>query len=224
MAQLDDDRQQHILKLVFSRKKGLGLNIVRYLIPAGANFDYSPQLLALPERAVPGFLPSPDGPYNWSADPHQRAVLFAAKRYGANIFDAISFSPPWWMTISKDVGGIQGGTANIADENFGQFAGYLSSVVEHYAREWNFTFDTISPLNEPLDRWWGFHTIQEGCGFTRTSILPFFHMLRDELDRRGLEKIGISGIDDWPEPTKFFADAAFNNKEPLDVIARWQVG
>ena len=131
-------------------------------------------------------------------------MLLGAKQRGANIFEAVSFSPPWWMTISKDVGGNAGGKANLAPPDFPAFAEYLSEVVRHYDQVWNVRFSTLAPMNEPLDWWWGNQSIQEGCAFSAKSIFPMLRAMRGALDLKGLRAVKLSGVDDWANPTVAF--------------------
>lgn len=88
-----------LMNLVFNRKNGLGLNMVRYNIPAGHKPHLSPNVSENPLQAQ-GFRPDPLKPYNWSEDAAQIRVLKDSKAYGATVFEAISYSPPWWMTKS----------------------------------------------------------------------------------------------------------------------------
>ena len=82
---------------MFSPDQGLGLNLVRYIIPGGASLNLNPQLMFCPERSTPRFLRHPSGLFNWFADPHQRAALVAAKALEAYVFYAVANSPPWWL-------------------------------------------------------------------------------------------------------------------------------
>ena len=197
------------MNLIFNSSTGLGLNIQRYLIPASINHTLSPNISALPERAMPGFKPHPDKPYNWSADPHQREILLRAREKGADVIEAISEAPPWWMTESGDVAGNIDGTPNLAPKNYGKYAKYLADVIKYFSKAWNVSFSAVSPLNEPLDSWWRKGNIQEGCGFPVEGIVPFFRAMRRALDERGLEDVLLAGFDEWVVKSyNFFARVA----------------
>ena len=186
-----------MLNLIFNSSTGLGLNILRYHIPASINHTLSPNISVLPERAMSGFRPYPDQPYNWSADPYQRDILLRARERGADIIEATSESPPWWMTESGDVAGNIDGSPNLAPKNYGKYAEYLADVIKYFAETWNVTFSAVSPLNEPLDTWWRKGNIQEGCGFPEEGIVPFFRAMRKALDERGLGDVVLAGLDEW---------------------------
>ena len=225
MAQLPAWQQREIMDSLFSPRLGLGLTVLRYIIPAGYNPEYSPQLDWSPERSVPGYRMSAFEGYDWSADPNQRAFMDWAISYGADVVDVSSFSPPWWMTISKSVAGSEDGEANIAEPYLPLYADYLADIVGHFTRRWNVSFTTLSPLNEPLDKWWLFNNSQEGCALNQSLVLPFFHMVRAALDKRGLQNISLSGIDDWVNPTVRFVNdtLAVGDSQSLDVIKYIQV-
>ena len=152
-------------------------------------------------------------------------MLLGAKQREANIFEAVSFSPPWWMTISKDVGGNTGGKPNLAPANFPAFAEYLSDVVQQYERVWNVSFSTLAPMNEPLEWWWGDQSIQEGCAFSAKSIFPMLRAMREAMDRKGLQAVKLSGVDDWASPTVAFLlrAAATGEASEMALIEKLEV-
>ncbi|CAI5522699.1 unnamed protein product [Closterium sp. Naga37s-1] len=147
-----------MLDLIFDPINGLGLNIVRYNIGGGHNDTLSPQFhqsLEAHWRGIPGYKPTKDGPYVWSADERQRKVLLGAKERGANVFEAFSNSPPWWMTQSGDVAGaVSKGKTNLLPQYEDDFADYLTTVVAEFAKRWGVTFDALEPFNEALEGFW----------------------------------------------------------------------
>ena len=148
--------------LMFSPAKGLGLNIARYNIGGGEN----PALPFMHFRErMEGYEPAP-GQWNWNADAGQRWLLQAAKARGANIFEAFSNSPPWWMTVSGSVTGAKDKNANnLAPAHEVDFANYLVEVVDHFRSAWGIDFRTLEPVNEPNTNWWNYGGKQEGCRF-----------------------------------------------------------
>lgn len=148
--------------LMFHPTKGLGFTIARYNVGGGEN----PALHSLHFReSIEGYEPAP-GQWNWNADPGQRWLLQAAKLRGANIFEAFSNSPPWWMTVSGSVtGGKDRNSNNLAREHEQDFANYLVEVVDHFRSAWGITFRTLEPVNEPNTNWWNYGGKQEGCRF-----------------------------------------------------------
>lgn len=156
---LPKDQLDKLLDLLYHPTKGLGLNIARYNIGGGRNATNSPQFNYPSQRywnAVPGFRPSAEGPYDWSADASQRACLLGAKARGADTFMAVAFAPPWWMTVSGDVAGSVDGATNLRSDAFTAFADYLTEVTLQYASDpaWNVTFEVLEPVNEPNDGAW----------------------------------------------------------------------
>lgn len=108
IGRIPQDQVDELCDLLFDKEKGLGLNVVRYNIGGGADPAKSATWHDTTQRHkfVPGFLPAEGAPYNWAADPHQRNVLLGAKARGVNLFGAISYAPPAWMTVSGDVAGV----------------------------------------------------------------------------------------------------------------------
>ncbi|GJP85906.1 hypothetical protein CLOP_g15998 [Closterium sp. NIES-67] len=193
-----------ILDLLFEPINGLGLNIVRYNIGGGHHKKQSPQFYKNSEsdwRGMPGFKPTEDGPYDWSADERQRNVLLGAKERGANVFEAFSNSPPWWMTVSGDVAGAAWkGDTNLLPEYEGAFADYLTTVVAEFATRWGVTFDSLEPFNEALERFWHAGTDHEGCTFNPPEMGRVIKYTSDALLAKGLVT-KLVGVDSWDGTT-----------------------
>jgi O-glycosyl hydrolase len=166
-----DPARDTYMDLIFDRQKGLGLNVVRYNIGGGEN----PSLHLLSSRAaMDGFEPAP-GQWNWNADAGQRWVLQQAIARGANLVEAFSNSPPYWMTNSGSVSGARDGSNNLSTRHWSEFASYLATVTQHFHDAWGITFRTLEPFNEPVSGWWKYGGRQEGCHFfqgsNQTSII-----------------------------------------------------
>jgi len=155
-----DSYRNDYMEKVFDPLKGLGFNIVRYNIGGGEN----PSLHTLSFRAnMEGFEPTP-GHWNWDADAGQRWVLQQAKTRGANIFEAFSNSPPYWMTLSGSVTGNRNGRENnLATAHVKDFAEYLATVAEYFKDHEGIVFRTVEPFNESTSGWWHYGDSQEGC-------------------------------------------------------------
>ncbi|CAI7883275.1 unnamed protein product [Closterium sp. NIES-54] len=193
-----------ILDLIFDPINGLGLNIVRYNIGGGHNNTLSPQFnqsLEAHWRGIPGYKPTRDGPYNWSADERQRNVLLGAKERGANVFEAFSNSPPWWMTKSGDVAGaVSKGETNMRPEYEDDFADYLTTVVAEFAKRWGVTFDALEPFNEALEGFWMVGKDHEGCNFNPPEMGRVIKYTSDSLQAKGLTT-KLVGVDSWDGTT-----------------------
>ncbi|HEX3043496.1 MAG TPA: glycoside hydrolase, partial [Bacillota bacterium] len=186
-----DTNRNAIADLLFS-SSGLGFNVVRYNIGGGEN----PSHTHMRECAnIPGYLSS-SGVYDWNADPRQRWFLTAAKTRGANIFEAFSNSPPYWMTKSQCSSGNTGGSNNLKDDSYDAFAEYLTEVVKHFQSSWGITFQTLDPMNEPMGTWWSSGGRQEGCHFDRANQVNLIKLVGAKLASKGLSGTKVSASDE----------------------------
>lgn len=187
----------YVVDLLFDPRKGLGMNIVRYNIGGGADLTFDTNLR--PFGDVPGFKSGPNEPYDWTADKRQRAVLFAARDKGANVFEAFNNSPPHWMTLSGSVtGNWKKGQDNLNPKYYEAFADYLTEVVLKY-KEWGLHFDTLAPFNEPCEGWWYIDrnkAAQEGCNFSTRSMDKVISIVKKSLVKKNLTT-GLSAFDAW---------------------------
>ena len=211
-----DNVRDEYADLLFHPTKGLGLNVVRYNIGGGEN----PSLRPLGFReGIEGYQPKP-GEWNWEADPGQRSLLQAAKARGANVFEAFSNSPPWWMTVSGSVtGGKDKNANNLAPAHEADFADYLARVVEHFHNFWGITFRTLDPLNEPDTRWWNYGGRQEGCRFDPPAQARLLHATDRALRERNLPT-RLSASDENSIDT---AVSTFQSFDPATRGLLWQV-
>lgn len=175
------NRDEYVKK-IFSPTTGLGLNIIRYNI--GGGDDPASSILEY-RKAVPGYQPS-QGVYDWNADANQRYMLQAAKAYGVNVIEAFTNSAPYWMTISGSVSGAADGGNNLKPDYYDDFADYLTEVVKHFHDHWGITFDTVTPLNEPISTWWKLGSNQEGMHFDRAEQYVILSQVQASLVAKGL--------------------------------------
>ncbi|CAI5955514.1 unnamed protein product [Closterium sp. NIES-64] len=186
-----------LVELVFHADRGLGLSMARYAIPGGFNAMFSPAI-ARTKHPMRAFKEGPLAPYNWSADAGQRKVMLAAKQLGVQHFEAISYSPPWWMTVSGDTAGNDHGDPNMRPEQRGAFVQYLVDVMQQYHSDpaWNITFEHINPFNEALEGWWRAGRNREGCSVSVNDVDVVVALLADALQASGLPT-RISVADSW---------------------------
>jgi len=192
---------------------GLGYTCFRYNIGGG---DQPGHTHLSGNRAVPGFKPTENGQYDWTADQYQRTILqgIAARGKGP-IFEAFSNSPPWWMTVSGCASGNAGGADNLKPAYFTSFADYLSEVVKHYKDVWGITFRTVEPFNEPSSGYWKENGGQEGCGF-KSQQSKMIKELGKQLALKGLSpasRVSASdetAIDQAVTSIKSYDDSAFS--------------
>lgn len=141
--------QNSLMNALFSPSSGLGLNYLRYNIGGGDNPNCGTSgyyaCISPSRHADPGYEPT-YGSYDWAQDSNQRWVAQTAQSLGANLFEAISYSPPYWMTNSGTSEGGVNGAENLASGYYGSgsgtFADYLTNVAQHYAPELG---DYLSP-------------------------------------------------------------------------------
>jgi len=181
-----------IADLLFSKDKGLGLNLVRYNIWGGDNPLHKHMRIG---SEAPGFLPQMNV-WNWDIDENQRWMLMAAKSRGADLFEAFSNSPPYWMTYSQCSAGAEDGKSNLKEEYYEAFADYLTEVIRQYRNKYGLIFQTLDPLNEPYSSSWKLYNRQEGCHFNPAEQMKIIKEVKKKLDEKQLYDTQISAPDE----------------------------
>ncbi|RIB22833.1 Glycoside Hydrolase Family 30 protein [Gigaspora rosea] len=172
---------------------GLGLNIIRYNIGGGDNPSHIHMRIG---ANVPGFWPCETCDYNWTSDANQRWFLFAAKERGADVFEAFSNSPPYWMTNSGCSSGGQNFSDNLNSSYYDAYADYLTEVVRWY-KEQGLIFRTLDPFNEPTVGHWSEFGSQEGCSYNCNAMNEITKKVGAYLDKKDLsENTSISIADE----------------------------
>lgn len=171
----------------------LGLNIARYNIGGG---DDPAHASMRPDAQMEGFQAGPAAPFDWAKDAPQRRMLQEAKERGANIFEAFSNSPPYWMTLSGSAaGGIAPHQDNLQPEMRESFVKYLTAVVKHFHDVEGVNFESVEPFNEPDLSWTAVPDgSQEGYSASYSSQNAIIESLADRLKRNGLDTF-VSGVD-----------------------------
>ncbi|MBN1310243.1 MAG: discoidin domain-containing protein [Anaerolineae bacterium] len=172
---------------------GLGMNIARYNIGGSS----ASQEGMRPGGLVRSYI-NQNGTYDWTVDANQRWWVSAAQSRGANIFEAFSNSPPWFMTISGDTRGAPDCGDNLRSGQEDAFAEYLTEVTRHFRDSWGVTFRTLDPLNEPNATWWcgpGV-TIQEGAHIGRSQQSILVQRVGEKLASKGLTGTRVSAPDE----------------------------
>jgi O-glycosyl hydrolase len=169
----------------------LGFNIARYNIGGGDDPSHTHMR---PDAQMEGYQSGPDTAFDWTRDAPQRRMLQEAKRRGANIFEASSYSPPYWMTVSGcSSGSKERQQDNLRPEMQESFVNYLTTVVKHFRDAEGIRFESLEPFNEP-DGNWDAGGKQEGYSApiaTQNAVLP---MLRARLKHDGVETF-VAGVD-----------------------------
>lgn len=195
------------MDLMFDPAKGLGLTVARYNI-GGSGWASPDKANLRPGGDVASFL-GPDGKtYDWSLDAAQVWTLLAARARGANLFEAFSNSPPYWMTRSGRASGAwDANSDNLSPSNYKAFAEYLATVVKFFRDRHGLAFATLDPFNEPSTNYWWAGNVQEGCHFDRGSQNAFLPVLK-----AALEKVGAAAA------TKISASDETNMRDALETL------
>jgi O-glycosyl hydrolase len=170
----------------------LGFTVARYNIGGG---DDPAHVHMRPDAQMEGFQSGPGAPFDWTRDAPQRRMLHEAIKRGANLFEAFSVSPPYWMTVSGCASGNKKGQTedNLRPAMRESFVAYLTTVVKHFRDVEDVRFESLEAFNEP-DIGWGAGGRQEGYAAslaTRNALIP---MLAARLKQEGIETF-VSGVD-----------------------------
>lgn len=163
---------------------GLNMNVFRFNIggeenPAHNHFRYSARL--------EGYKTSESGAYDFTRDLMQRKILLKLKsKRNDCIFEAVAYSPPYWMTNSGCTAGNTGGTDNLKTAYYDDFADYLTEVVKYYHDHYNITFRTLAPINEPSSTWWLVNGPQAGCHYSSANQVTIFNEVYSKLQSKGM--------------------------------------
>jgi O-glycosyl hydrolase len=169
----------------------LGFNVARYNIGGG---DDPAHKHMRADAQMDGFQDGANAPFDWTRDASQRRMLQEAKKRGANIFEAFSNSPPYWMTVS---GCASGSTVahqdNLRPEMYQDFVNYLATVVKHFRDAEDIRFESVEAFNEP-DIGWTARGRQEGNSASFASQNALIPMLEGRLKHDSLDTF-VSGVD-----------------------------
>lgn len=186
---------------------GLGFNIVRYNAGASSSNAIDGQAMVVspnirPATQIDGywldwFSPDPSSSsWNWEVDSNQRNMMWKARDRGADHFELFSNSPMWWMLYNHNPSGAEDGGDNLQSWNYRQHAVYLATIAKYATDNWGIDFDTVEAFNEPTASWWKASGTQEGCHVEAGIQAEVIQYLREELDARALEWVGISASDE----------------------------
>lgn len=165
---------------------GIGLSIWRFNVGAGSAEQGDASGIRSAWRRAEGFLKDiRDGKlmFDWSRQRGQRWFARAARDRGVPTLIAFANSPPVELTENGKAFGNGGGSANLPDDRFDDYARFLAAVAAHF--EEDLSFDYISPVNEP--QWdWSQDDNQEGSPYTNAELRRLVEALNQELAARDL--------------------------------------
>lgn len=194
-AQIKDPKiQSDYMDLLYgdpATRLTLGFNIARYNIGGG---DDPTHKHMRPDCQMEGFQITQGATFDWTRDAPQRRMLQEAKKRGANIFEAASYSPPYWMTLSGCSSGAKlTHQDNLRLDMYENFVNYLVTVVKHFQDAEGVHFESLEPFNEP-DTGWTAGGRQEGNSASYSLENALIPMLATRLKRDGLDTF-VSGVD-----------------------------
>lgn len=187
------EKQQTVADWLFStendengKPKGIGLSVWRFNIGAGSSEQGDDSQIA-PGTRTECFLQA-DGSYNWDKQQGQRNFLRLAKERGVEQFLGFLNSPPVYYTkngLATNTGR-EGGSLNLKEKHYGDFAKFLANVVEGLEEHEGIHIDYLSPFNEPDGHWNWLGPKQEGTPAHKQEIAAAVRLISKEFEARGL--------------------------------------
>lgn len=189
------DNVQDVIDLLYSKEKGIGLDIYRYNLGGGSENDTA---IGDWHRRAEDFLSSSSNinnasTYNWSADANAQLALAAAQRANSNLkVTLFSNTPPVSITTNGKGYCNSGASSNLSSSNYQAFANYVANCAEHFIDQ-GYNVTELSPINEPEWGWDG--PSQEGSRWTAENARTFYnnYMIPTVKNRTKLNgKVGVS--------------------------------
>lgn len=199
--------------------QGLNMNVFRFNIageenPAHNHMGYG--------RQLEGYKVSSSAPYDYTRDATQRKILLKLKEKRNDcVFEAICYSPPYWMTKSGCTSGNTDGSDNLQDAYVDDYADYLTTVVKYYHDNLGITFRTLAAVNEPSSNWWVANGSQAGSHFSSAKQVELFNELYSQLQAKSmLSYCTLSGVDASKAAESITELNAFANQQMISKISQ----
>ena len=187
-----EEERKEILKLLYDKNEGLGMNTYRYNLGSGSK-ESGKGNFPNKNRRTWDFL-KPDGSYDWGRDAEAVWCMKEAARLGADEIVLFVNSPPERWTRSGMAQAKLSALANLRRDCEGDFVKYVLDVAEHFLVE-GVPVKFISPVNEPFGPWIE-KAGQEGCHYHPSGVRRLFRLFAEEMDRRpALEGVLLSGAE-----------------------------
>lgn len=180
----EEDLQNQVADWLFSSEtdeegnpKGIGLSIWRFNAGAGSASQGEDAQINRDMRTE--YFDNQVG---------QRKFLRMAKERGVPTFIAFFNTPPVHLTqngLGTNTG--RGGTLNLRDDCYDDFARYAADMIEKASREDGIKFDYICPVNEPDGHWNWTGPKQEGSPATNREIARLAREFGKEFLQRGID-------------------------------------
>lgn len=173
-----EETRSTMLDRLFDRKKGIGLNLIRYNIGGGKEGTD----IADPWRSAESPLDG-QGNLDWSRDAAAVRVIDGAVARGAGVI-LFTNSPPAAMTVTGRTTGNRKET-NLRPDQREAFAKFLADCAVSLAAERRWPLVAVSPMNEP--QWdWQPSKGQEGSYYDPDDAVAILKAVTAEFRRRNL--------------------------------------
>ena len=184
--------RDRISELLYSKDKGIGMQIYRYNIGAGSKHS-GRGTYSQPLRSTEYFETEPKN-YDWNRDANAVYMMRQAVKDGADEVILFVNSPIERLTKNNMAHATEGKLfrENISEKNYKEFADYCLDVTEHFVAE-GLPIKYLSPVNEPI---WIWNGGQEGCHYRPSSVAKVMRAFADEIEKRPLLKnLRLSGAE-----------------------------
>lgn len=188
----DEEQQRQIAEWLFSldtdengQPRGIGLSVWRFNLGAGSAYQGDTAQINRGTRTECFLMP--DGSYDWQRQQGQLRFPRMAKERGVPRLLAFLNSPPVYFTkngLATNTG--RGGTLNLRDDCYDDFARFMAEAVAGLEREYGLHIDYICPVNEPDGHWNWQGPKQEGTPATNREIARLVRLTSKEFVDRGL--------------------------------------
>ena len=190
----------------------LGLNVARYNIGGG---DAPGHAHMRKDAQMEGFQAGAGQPFDFTRDASQRRMLHEAEWRGADIFEAFSNSPPYWMTNSGCASGTTTGSGdNLNPAHYADFVNYLVTVALHFAASEGILFESLEGFNEPDGHWKALGS-QEGNDAAQATQQTLIPMLAQALETSFVPTVVSASdtynLDDETKNLNFFDSATLQD-------------
>lgn len=195
-------------EIIDGQPQGIGLSQWRVNLGGGTAQQGDGSGIEDKSRRAESYL-NDDLTYDWSRCEGQRYFMEQARALGCENFILFSNTPPVQYTINGKGYSEQGGSANLREDCYGNFADYMAEVAAHYTGE-GYDITHISPVNEPQYDWGD--AGQEGSGWTNDQVAALARELDGALSDRGLStEILLGEAGDWEYLYQLKDDASRSN-------------
>lgn len=188
-----DETRTEIMRLLYDKEHGLGLQIYRYNVGGGSKESGKGRFDNL-NRKASSFL-CEDGAYDWSRDAEAVWCMKEAVANGADEVVLFVNSPPEPFTKSGLTKGKYFLCANLPRKHELKFTTYLLDVAEHFLAQ-GVPVKVLSPVNEPFGPWIDKLAGQEGCHYRAHGVRRLLKTFVHEMDKRpALKGMLLSGAE-----------------------------